>query len=246
MRAAASVGPDEAWVNGKRGEGLSRHALRTSLWAIRGTVELLLAGAAGPLGATARELLAASGEAALRLERLVEPLLSVAERAGRPAPRLQPVELADLLRRLGVVLAVRQPSARGHVGSNPGARARRPGSVRVLAEPGALFELVELLGRISGTPLAVELRSGRRTGLVLLRSAGGGGPSAGEDERPLLLGLARRLARLAGGRLVGRGEAGVGFVLPPAEGSERRGRGPEGSGAGAAAGGRPRRGAARW
>jgi len=245
MRAAASVGPDEPWVNGKRDGGLSRHALRTPLLAIRGTAELLLAGAGGPLGATARELLAASGEAAIRLERLVEPLLAVAERAGGPARRLRPVDLADLLRRRGVDLAMPRPGTRGRVEENPRVRAWSSGSVRVLAEPAALFELVELLGRISGTPLAVELRSGRRTGLVLLRSVGGGGPSAGEEERPLLLGLAGRLARLAGGRLVARGEAGVGFVLRPAEASDRCGRGPEGGSGGAVGCGRARGGAAR-
>ena len=202
MLAAASVGPDEPWVNGKRGEGLSRHALRTPLLAIRGTAELLLAGAGGPLGATARELLAASGEAAIRLERLVEPLLAVAERAGGPARRLRPVDLADLLRRRGVDLAMPRPGTRGRVEENPRVRAWSSGSVRVLAEPAALFELVELLGRISGTPLAVELRSGRahRPGPFALGGRGradrrGGGAAAVARPRGTARAARRRAAR---------------------------------------------------
>ncbi|BCX18132.1 MAG: hypothetical protein KatS3mg117_1814 [Geminicoccaceae bacterium] len=233
MRTAGGAGGSEAWAedgrtNRARPPPLSRHALRTPLSAIRGTAELLLAGVGGPLGATARDLLAAAGEAALRLERLVEPLLAVAERAGGPAPWLQPVEPAPFLRRLGVELAIPQPSTRargrsGRQGAPPG-----PVRVRVLAEPVAFRELVALVAGILGPPLAVEAQAGACTGAVLLRFRGGAVAACSEDERPLLVGLARRLARLTGGRLLARREGEVGLVLRPAESRRRASQGAEG------------------
>jgi signal transduction histidine kinase len=191
------------------GAELSRHPLRTPLLAIRGTAELLLAGAGGPLGATARELLAASGEAALRLERLVEPLLRVAERAGEPPRRREPVEPVALLRAAGIEVA-----------ATHGRRIRDPDGRRgmvVLRGGGArLVELLELARAVLGTPLVAELSYGARSGAVFVTLEGRGPPSSSEDERPLLLGLAGRLARLAGARLSAGEATRLGVLLPSA------------------------------
>ena len=235
MRAAARAGRDEVPGQGARAEGLSRHAVRTPLLAIRGTAELLLAGAGGPLGATARELLAASGEAALRLERLVEPLLRVAERAGGPSRRPEPVDLEALLRAAGVELGGRT----GRAGCEEGA-----GPTAVRADSGCLLELVELAATMLGGPLRAELRAGRRTGALLLGLEGTGPQLCHADERPLLAGLAARLARLAGGRLVAGANDRLAFVLRPAGAPWRARKGRSGPLCGAPAGAPPRCGAA--
>ncbi|MCL6609806.1 MAG: hypothetical protein K6T74_17120, partial [Geminicoccaceae bacterium] len=154
---------------------MSRHAVRTPLLAIRGAAEALLAGAGGPLGTTARELLAASGEAALRLERLVEPLLRVAERAGGSTRRSGSVELGALLAAAGVELGGRTRRAGCEEGAGP---------VEVRAEPGCLGELVELAATMLGGPLRADLRRGSRTGALLLGLEGTGPPPCHADERP--------------------------------------------------------------
>lgn len=209
-------------MRGRRAAELSRHALRTPILAIRGTAELLLAGAGGPLGPTARELLAATGEAALCLERLVEPVLRLAERAGAPPVPREPIDLGVFLREAGVeTVAVGRAAGRG-----PPGVGRRQGRAAPLvrARRACLLELVELAARILGVPLGAELRLGRRSGAVLLRLAGGGLGRCGEEERPLLLGLAARSARLAGARLVVAEEGPLGIVLVPAV-RPSRGRG---------------------
>mgnify|MGYP000489442826 CR=1 FL=1 len=235
MRAAAGAGRDEVPGHGTRAAGLSRHAVRTPLLAIRGTAELLLAGAGGPLGATARELLAASGEAALRLERLVEPLLRVAERAGGPSRRAEPVDLEALLLAAGVELGRRTR----RVGCEEGA-----GPTAVGADSGCLLELVELAATMLGGPLRAELRAGRRTGALLLDLEGTGSQPCHADERPLLAGLAARLARLAGGRLVACAEDRLAVVLRPAGAPWRARKGRSGPLCGAPAGSRTKCGAA--
>jgi signal transduction histidine kinase len=203
--------------------------------AIRGAAELLLAGAGGPLGATARELLAASGEAALRLERLVEPVLRVAERAGGPARRPETVDLQALLTGAGVELGGRATRAAHRGGVGP---------IEVRAEPGCFLELVELAATILGRPLRAELRRGKRTGALLLTFEGTGPQPCREDERPLLAGLAARLARLAGGRLVAGAEDRVGILLRPATGPRPARKGRRGPLLAAPAGTPPGRGAA--
>lgn len=206
----------------RRIAALSRHALRTPILAIRGTAELLLAGAGGPLGPTARELLAASGEAALRLERLVEPVLRLAEQAGLPPLPSETIDLGTFLREAGVeTVAVGRGAGQGAPGP---ARREQGAAILVRARRARFGELLELAARILGTPLGAELGIGRRSGAVLLRLAGGGLGRSGDEERSLLLGLAARSARLAGVRLVFTGEALLGIVLAPAV-RPSRGRG---------------------
>lgn len=188
---------------------LSRHALRTPLLAIRGTAELLLAGAGGPLGQGARELLAASGEAALRLEGLIEPLLRVAERAGCPAGALAPVDPGALLRAAGIEPRAAAPAA-GRARAGP-----PPVTPRVRGRAACLGEALELVGRLLGAPLAAELRRSSRSGALLVLLEGRGAAGCSEDEQPLLLGLAGRLARLGGARLVVAPPGRLGLVLRP-------------------------------
>lgn len=205
---------DGTRIRGRRVVELSRHALRTPILAIRGTAELLLAGAGGPLGPTARELLAASGEAALRLERLVEPVLRLAEQAGAPPLPKEPIDLGEVLREAGVeTVAIGRRAGRGALRVGRG-DARAAPSVR--ARRARLAELLDLAARILGTPLGAELRVGRCSGAVLLRLVGGGLGRCGDEERPLLLGLAARSARLAGARLALAEEGPLGIVFLPA------------------------------
>ncbi len=217
-------GADGTRMRGRRVVELSRHALRTPILAIRGTAELLLAGAGGPLGPTARELLAASGEAALCLERLVEPVMRLAEQAGAPPSPLEPIDLGAFLREGGVErVAVGRGAGPG--ASGVGRRGGR-GALMVRARRARLGELLELAAGILGAPLEAELLLGRRSGAVLLRLAGGGLGRSGDEERPLLLGLAARSARLAGARLVVTEEALLGIVLAPAVRPSRGGATP--------------------
>ncbi len=212
---------DGTRIRGRPAAELSRHALRTPILAIRGTAELLLAGAGGPLGPTARELLAASGEAALSLERLVEPVLRLAEQAGAPPSASEPIDLRAFLREAGVErVSIGRAPGRDAQGSSRRARDR---ALLVRARRARLVELVELVARILGAPLWAELRIGRRTGAVLSRLGGGGAGRCGADERPLLLGLAARSARLAGARLVVAEDGPLGIVFVSAVRRSRRG-----------------------
>lgn len=203
----------------RRAAELSRHALRTPLLAIRGTAELLLAGAGGPLAPTARELLAASGAAAMRLERLIEPLLKLAERAGAPAPPIEAFDPAAVLREAGVeLLAIwpRPAPGRGPAGGAAGADEQTEPAVLLRGGRASFAELLELMALILGPPLVAELAFGGRSGAVLVTLEGRGAEPCGEDERPLLRGLAARLARLAGARLVLPERPQLGVVLKPA------------------------------
>lgn len=184
---------------------LSRHALGTPLLAIRGAAELLLSGAAGPLGAEARELVGAVGEAAGRLERLLGPLLEAACWAGAPPPRLRALDLGSLLANAGAPL-------RG-----PPAAAR--------ADPLPLLAGLGLARRLLGEPLEARLGPGRRGRLLLLELRAAGAPAvagAAAEEAGLLLGLLGRFARRAGGRLVPMPPGRLGLVLRVAQGCGRR------------------------
>lgn len=191
----AADGQARARPEGGRPAQLSRHALGTPLLAIRGASELLVTGAGGPLGAAGRELASTVGQAALRLERLVGPLLAVAERAGGPPPRLRPVDLAALARGLG-----------------PGLLGLH-GPLRAVADPARLADLLERATTWLGRPLEARVRrAGRGRALLLELQGGEAGPDDAE-ERALLLGLLGRLARLAGARAAPLGAGRLGIVL---------------------------------
>lgn len=212
---------------GRPGE-LSRHALGTPLLAIRGAAELLLSGAVGPLGAEARELVGAAGEAAGRLERLLGPLLEVAGWAGAPPPRLRPLDLRPLLQDAGVRLRGPPAAVRAGGGNFRGLKidlAKLGGPAMARADPLPLAAGLGLARRLLGDPLEARLAPGRRRRLLLLElRAADGRPAAGAtaEEAGLLLGLLGRLVRRAGGRLVPLAPGRLGIVLRAAQGCGAR------------------------
>lgn len=185
--ARSEGGPAEAGAAG----GLSRHALRTPLLAIRSASELLLAGAGGPLAAAARELVGAIAAAAAALGPLLELLLRAALAGGR--------------RRSALVLR----TALGAAGiEHEGGGA----DVRVRVEAEAFAALLAIAAAALGGPVVARTRAGRRTGAVLLELAGRGPPPLDEDGRLLLAGLLVPLARRAGVRRVAAAPGRIALV----------------------------------
>lgn len=204
---------------------VSRHALRTPLLAIRNASELLVAGAGGPLAASARELVGAIAAAVAALEPLVELLLRAALAGGRG---YRAVVLERALATAGID------------------RAGGSADVRVRAEPEAFAVLLLIAARALGPPLVVRIGTGRRTGAVLLELAGRGPPPLDAEGRRLVAGLVAALARRAGVRRVAADPGRIAFVLAAARTVTRSarddarrgrsGRGGGGGGAGAAGG----------
>lgn len=204
--------------------GLSWHALRTPLLAIRAASELLLAGAGGPLAAAARELVGAIAAAAAVLEPLLELLVRAALAGGRGR---RAVVLGTLLGAAGIE----------HEGGGA--------DVRVRVEAEALGALLAIAAATLGGPVVARTRAGRRTGAVLLELAGRGPPPFDEHGRLLVAGLLAPLARRAGVRRVAAAPGRIALVSAAAgRGAERAleaerqsGGGSRGSGRGGRAAG---------
>jgi PAS domain S-box-containing protein len=79
--------------------GTVSHELRTPLTAIRGHLELVLEGDAGPIGPLQREFLGIAAQSTERLGALINDLLDVERlEAGKMAMRREPVDLGAVLR----------------------------------------------------------------------------------------------------------------------------------------------------
>lgn len=181
--------------------GVSWEAVRTPLFAIRGASELLLSGELGPLREPARELVVAIAEAALRLERVLPPLLRAAA-ATRPRPgRLRALALEPAL--AGAGFAPCPASA----------------ELAVLAAPSAFAELLAVAGELLEEPRRARARGGRR-GRVLLLDLAGARPRLRDPSARALLGpFLGRLAAQAGARLLSATAAELRLVVRSAPGS---------------------------
>ncbi len=150
------------------------HELFTCLNAVRGGSELLLSGAAGPLGAEALGTVATIAEAARALERHIRHCQAIERLREKPRPALRPVSLAALL-----------PAA-----------AEPPSAVTVLAAVGEIRAALALLWpHPGGRPRVIE-----RSGTVLLQLDRGSGEE--EVAGGILWTLAGLHLRRGGGRLL--------------------------------------------
>lgn len=183
--------------------GWSFEAVRAPLFALRGASELLLTGAAGPLPASARELVLAVAEATSRLERLV-PLLLQAAVAVRARPgRLRALALAPALAAAGFL--VYEPLA----------------APRIRAAPAAFADLLSVSGALLCGARRARVQRSRRGRLVLLELQGALVPRLEPAGRALLAAFLARLAVQGGARLLAITADGVALAVRAVGADER-------------------------
>ncbi len=148
------------------------HELRTPVQAIRGILEIVLAGRTGPLREVQRDFLSSANRAALRLERLISDF---------DVTKAQPGSLTLVLKQLSLhssveaCLAEMRPMA-SDLGVEVTIEARSPENLGLLADPDRidqiLLNLLEnaLLYGVPEMPVRVHLRGGRTRVLCVIEN----------------------------------------------------------------------------
>jgi two-component system OmpR family sensor kinase len=179
------------------------HELRTPLASIRGYAELFRMGATD--GKDTETAMRRIEDESTRMGALVEDMLTLARLDESPAPRREPVDLAELARN-----AVRDARA---TAPERTIEVRSPSSAVVSGDPNQLHQVVANLMRNAlvhtpaGSAIEVAVEPGDGAVVVSVRDHGPGLPPGAPDQ------LFDRFWRAEPGRERGRGGAGLGLAI---------------------------------